>query len=47
MHATCRRFDRPGDARHYQFVAENYLNLARGELELAAAQKAVGKPSDL
>ncbi len=34
-------------ARHYQFVAEDYLLLARGELELAAAQKAVGKPSDL
>jgi 7-keto-8-aminopelargonate synthetase-like enzyme len=33
-------------ARHYQFVAENYLILAQGELALAAAQEAVRKQSD-
>jgi hypothetical protein len=30
-------------ARHYQFVAENYLILAQGELALAAAQEAARK----
>jgi hypothetical protein len=30
-------------ARHYQFVAENYLILAQGELALAAAREAAGR----
>jgi hypothetical protein len=34
-------------ARHYQFVAENYLILAQGELALAAAQEAARRQSDL
>jgi hypothetical protein len=33
-------------ARHYQFVAENYLILAQGELALAAAQEAVRRQLD-
>jgi len=33
-------------ARHYQFVAENYLNLAQGELALAAAQEGTRRQLD-
>jgi hypothetical protein len=33
-------------ARHYQFVAENYLILAQGELALAAAQEAARRQLD-
>lgn len=33
-------------ARHYQFVAENYLILAQGELALAAAQETARRQLD-